>query len=65
MIVNGKNVEIESKEISLLEYLLDQEYDINRIAVELNGSIIKKSMYSETRLSKGDKVEIVCFIGGG
>lgn len=65
MIVNGKNVEIESKEISLLEYLLDQEYDINRIAVELNGSIIKKSMYSETLLSKGDKVEIVCFVGGG
>jgi len=36
-----------------------------RIALELNREIVPKSEYARTRLSDGDRVEIVRAIGGG
>ena len=38
---------------------------LNKIAIELNKKIIDKNRISEIRLKKGDKIEIVHFIGGG
>ena len=35
------------------------------IAVELNREIVPKSEYAAIRLSEGDRVEIVQFVGGG
>ena len=37
----------------------------DRIAVEINGEIIKKSDYDKTVLNDGDKIEVVSFVGGG
>ena len=37
----------------------------NKIAIELNGEIVEKNKYPNLILNKGDKVEIVQFIGGG
>ena len=37
----------------------------NKVAIEVNGEIVEKSKYPNLILSKGDKVEIVKFIGGG
>jgi sulfur carrier protein len=37
----------------------------NKVAVEVNGEIIEKKMFESLILTKGDKVEIVHFIGGG
>jgi len=61
--VNGKEYEING--ITLAEYLKTTNYDIKRIAVELNGDIIPKASYSATVLLDGDHVEIVSFVGGG
>jgi sulfur carrier protein len=36
-----------------------------RIAVEVNRSIIPKSRHAETRLNDGDRVEIIQAMGGG
>lgn len=36
-----------------------------RIAVEVNEEIVPRSVHGETRLSDGDRVEIVHAIGGG
>ena len=36
-----------------------------RIAVELNGEIVPRSRYADTRLRDGDRVEIVGAVGGG
>ena len=38
---------------------------LNKIAIELNKKIIDKNRISKIRLKKGDKIEIVHFIGGG
>jgi sulfur carrier protein len=36
-----------------------------RVAVEINQSVVAKADYARTRLSAGDKVEIINFVGGG
>ena len=36
-----------------------------RVAVEVNMNIVKKAEHGEFRLSEGDVVEIVNFVGGG
>ncbi len=61
--INGKELNIGVKTIS--EYVLEAQYDINRIAVEQNGHIVPKKMYNETIIKDGDVLEIVSFVGGG
>jgi sulfur carrier protein len=36
-----------------------------RIAVELNRAIVPRAEYGAVRLSDGDSVEIIHFVGGG
>ena len=46
--------------------LLDQlSLEPKKIAVERNLEIVPKSLYGETTLSEGDRIEIVQFVGGG
>lgn len=52
----GKNV---------LEMLEKREFKLARIAVELNGEILPKAKYGETKLADGDLVEVVTFVAGG
>ena len=61
--INGEKAEVAGKLLS--GYLKDAGYDIQRIAVELNGEIVLKAQYESTRLQDGDTVEIVNFVGGG
>ncbi|MDP3659926.1 sulfur carrier protein ThiS [Phenylobacterium sp.] len=39
--------------------------DARKVAVEHNLEIVPRSAYAATRLSDGDRIEIVHFIGGG
>lgn len=61
--VNGQSLQIAG--MTLAAYLAGTAYDCNRIAVERNGEIVRKSCYAETVLAAGDCLEIVCFVGGG
>jgi sulfur carrier protein len=36
-----------------------------RIAVEMNGEIVPKSRYAQTRVAAGDRIEVVAAVGGG
>ena len=36
-----------------------------RLAVERNGEIVPRSRFGETRLSDGDRIELVVAVGGG
>ena len=64
MKVNGKERAIQ--EPVTLEAFLEQEgYRKDRIAVELNGSIIPKANYADTILRSTDVLEVVSFVGGG
>lgn len=61
--ING--VQISGDGCSLAEYLSKENYDITRVAVEKNGSIVPKAQYASTILQDGDVIEIVSFVGGG
>jgi sulfur carrier protein len=39
--------------------------DTRKVAVERNLEIVPRSVYAETPLADGDRIEIVHFIGGG
>jgi thiamine biosynthesis protein ThiS len=64
IVVNGAKRELAS-ESSVADLVHDLALVGKRIAVELNGAIVPRSRYAETRVSAGDRVEIVGAVGGG
>ena len=62
--LNGRKLELTNK-YSIVTLLKKYKIDSKKIAVELNGKIIKRSNYKLTFLKNKDKIEIVHFIGGG
>ena len=62
--VNGKQMQIIPK-FTLKSLITKLKMPLNKIAIELNKKIIDKNGISKIRLKKGDKIEIVHFIGGG
>lgn len=61
--INGR--ETQAQGMSLLDYLMREGYQPERLAVERNEQIVPKSRYGETVLLEGDVIEIVSFVGGG
>lgn len=50
---------------SVRELLEAEGYSLPRTAVELNGELVVRADYDKQKLSDGDTVEIVGFVGGG
>jgi len=48
--------------LGLLEFLQVQH---QRVAVERNEELVKKTAYAETLVREGDQLEVVSFMGGG
>ena len=61
--VNGENLELDGTKLS--DFLKSANYDMSKIAVEINGQIVPKVNYGETILKDQDTVEVVSFVGGG
>ena len=64
IIVNGKEINL-TEDTTVAEYLEQNQYQVKRIAVELNGDILPKYSYSDTMLKDVDRLEVVTFVGGG
>jgi len=62
--LNGDVYEINDG-TNLNELLNKLKIQKNKVAIEVNGEIVEKNKYPNLILNKGDKVEIVNFIGGG
>jgi len=62
--VNGKAQEVREG-ATLSELLVDLKLDSVRVALELNRKLIVRKDHDETRLTEGDRVEIVTLVGGG
>jgi sulfur carrier protein len=62
--VNGKPRSLEQP---MLVWVYLEQLGINPqiVAVELNGEILRRERFAETRLEQGDVVEIVRMVGGG
>ena len=62
--VNGENMALEDN-LTVSKLIERMRLGGKRLAVEINGEIVPRSMHEQTRLSAQDRVEIVLAIGGG
>ncbi len=64
ILINGQPREVPEGQ-TVLELLTSLGLDPSRVAVELDGVIVKKNEWPETALRPGARLEIVHFVGGG
>jgi sulfur carrier protein len=62
--INGTTREVPA-EIDLDSLLELLSLPRQRVAVELNHVVVRRTDWPETRVSDGDKLEVVHFVGGG
>ena len=62
--VNGISRE-EAAGLILAEFLEQAGFAQDRIAVERNGELVRRTEYANPVLAAGDTLEIVQFVGGG
>jgi thiamine biosynthesis protein ThiS len=64
VVVNGERKTVPA-DVSIAGLLKTLEIPADRVAVELNKSIIRKRNWEDTRVPNGSQIEIVQFVGGG
>lgn len=64
ILLNGESYECEGP-LNVAQLVAQLQADPRTLAVERNAEIVPKSLYEQTPLAEGDRVEIVGFIGGG
>jgi sulfur carrier protein len=64
ILLNGENHELEDS-LSISALLEQTGLSGKRIAVEVNESIVPRSLHGDTFVNEGDKIEIIHAIGGG
>jgi sulfur carrier protein len=62
--INGVERQIPAEQ-SVADVLALLDLPIERLAVELDRSIVRKRDWQTTRVSSGSRLEIVEFVGGG
>ncbi len=62
--VNGAPTEA-AQSLSLSTLLEQLKLSGRRLAVELNGEIVPRSLHAQTALKDGDALEIIHAVGGG
>ncbi len=65
LVVNGKETNITDG-LTVSQLLVQENVKMpDMVSVELNGQILKRTKFEETRLKDDDKVEFLYFMGGG
>ena len=65
LVINGEHVVVpESLEV-VTDLLHHFQLAEKVVIVEVNTSILEKDQHARTRLTDGDRIEIVHFVGGG
>ena len=62
--LNGEDAEVPEGS-SVEQLLLARAVLPPRVAVQRNGTVVRRATYGETVLQEGDEIEIVSFFGGG
>ena len=62
--INGEDVRgVEG--ISVIDYLNNNGYNVNRVVVEKNLEVVPRDNMNNVLLEDGDHIEIIQFVGGG
>jgi sulfur carrier protein len=64
-VINGEAQRLEPPPATVAELVRALKLEGKRIAVEHNGEIVPKSRYAQTKVSAGDRLEVVAAVGGG
>jgi sulfur carrier protein len=64
LLLNGDERDI-AEVSSVADLVAALGLDSRKVAVERNLEIVPRSIYADTALADGDRIEIVTFIGGG
>jgi thiazole synthase len=64
IVVNGEP-QVITPGITVAELVAQWQLAPQRVAIEHNLLILARSLWSETRLQDGDRLEVVHFVGGG
>lgn len=62
--MNGEPMELPEG-LTVLALLRHLGVKAERVAVERNGTVVKKARHAEEPVAAGDVLEIVTFVGGG
>ena len=67
IVLNGqpREVGLDPQEATVDGLIVALDMKADRIAVERNGEIVRRSEWAATRVASGDRFEIVHFVGGG
>lgn len=63
--INGNARQFDETEFTVSRLVAKLGLTGKRLAIERNGEIVPKSLFAETPLVSGDKLEIVGAVGGG
>jgi len=63
--INGKVREFDVATLYVSDLVERLELTGKRLAIECNGAIVPRSVFAQTLLNDGDKLEIVGAVGGG
>jgi len=64
IIVNENQIEMPEGSV-ISDLIKTLGLNPGRLAVELNRRIVRRANWDSTRISEGDRVEVVHFVGGG
>jgi len=62
--VNGDSLELPDR-LSVADLLRHLGVRAERVAVERNGTVVKRARHAEEPIAEGDVLEIATFVGGG
>jgi sulfur carrier protein len=62
ILVNDKEIDFEGNIKELLDFL---KFDPKRVAVLVNGELVKRDKWEEYKVKERDYIEIVTLVGGG
>lgn len=64
VVINGEEHQVP--EGVMLDHLLELfSFPMQRIAIEVNKSVVRRADWPNISINKGDKIEVVHFVGGG
>lgn len=64
-VINGTTQRLDPPPATVADLVRALKLEGKRIAVERNGEIVPKSRYAQTKVSAGDRLEVVAAVGGG
>jgi thiamine biosynthesis protein ThiS len=64
IVINGEERSFDDH-LTLATLVAQLGMKVDRVAVELNHSIVRRDKWTQTELHDGDRLEVVHFVGGG